>query len=149
MAKIHYPKSEKPKKNKTWYKKKTERGLDIWQILFRVLVIVSAAALAISYLSIFIDPGFMALPYFFGLYFIPIFILNVTLLIIGLIRMKRYLVISLVALLPSLFFADLFVKFGGEEKSVSGDEVKVMTYNVGGFGLAAKGMKDTKKQMQS
>lgn len=143
MAKIHYPKSEKPKKNKTWYKKKTERGLDIWQILFRVLVIVSAAALAISYLSIFIDPGFMALPYFFGLYFIPIFILNVTLLIIGLIRMKRYLVISLVALLPSLFFADLFVKFGGEEKSVSGDEVKVMTYNVGGFGLAAKGMNST------
>ena len=140
MAKIHYPKSDKPKRNKTWYKKKTERGLSVWQILFRVLVIISAAALCISYLSIFIDPGFMALPYFFGLYYIPIFILNVILLIIGLVRMRRYLVISLLALLPALFFADLFVKFGGEEKSVSGDEVKVMSYNVGGFRLAAKGM---------
>ena len=140
MAKIHYPKSEKPKRNKTWYKKKTERGLSAGQIAFRILVIVSAIALCISYLSIFIDPAFMSVPYFFGLYYIPIFFLNGILLIIGLIRMKRYLVISLVAVLPTLFFADLFVKFGGEEKSVAGDEVKVMTYNVGRFEAAAKGM---------
>ncbi len=140
MAKIHYPKEEKPKRNKTWYKKKTERGLSAGQIAFRVLVIISAVTLCISYLSIFIDPAFMAVPYFFGLYYIPIFLLNIALLLVGLIKMRRYLVVSLVALLPSLFFADLFVKFGSEEKSVSGDEVKVMTYNVGGFGLAAKGM---------
>ena len=50
------------------------------------------------------------------------------------------LVISLLAALPTLFFADLFVKFGGEEKSVAGDEVKVMSYNVGRFEAAAKGM---------
>ena len=140
MAKIHYPKESKPKRNKTWYKKKTERGLTIWQILFRALVIVSALALCISYLSIFIDPSFLSLPYFFGLYYIPIFVLNVILLIIGLVRMKRYLIISLVALLPTLFFADLFVKFGGEEKSVSGDEVKIMTYNVGRMAASPKGM---------
>ena len=140
MAKIHYPKEDKPKRNKTWYKKKTERGLTIWQILFRALVIVAAAALCISYLSIFIAPAFMSLPYFCGLYYIPLFFLNVVLLVIGLIRMKKYLVISLVALLPTLFFADLFIKFGGEEKSLSGDEVKVMSYNVGRFSAAAKGM---------
>lgn len=140
MAKIHYPKEEKPKRNKTWYKKKTERGLSAGQIVFRILVIISAVALCISYLSIFIDPAFMALPYFFGLYYIPIFLLNIALLMVGLIKMRRYLIVSLVALLPSLFFADLFLKFGSEEKSVYGDEVKVMTYNVGGFGLAAKGM---------
>lgn len=140
MAKIHYPKEEKPKRNKTWYKKQTERGLSVWQILFRVLVVVSALALCMSYLSIFIDPAFMSLPYFFGLYFIPILLLNVVLLLIGLINMKRYLVVSLIALLPTLFFADLFVKFGDEEKSVFGDEVKVMTYNVGHFEAAAKGM---------
>ena len=140
MAKIHYPKEEKPKRNKTWYKKKTERGLSAGQIAFRILVIISAVALCISYLSIFIDPAFMAVPYFFGLYYIPIFLLNIALLFVGLIHMRRYLVISLVALLPSLFFADLFVKFGDEEKSMSGDEVKVMSYNVGGFNLAAKGM---------
>ncbi len=143
MAKIHYPKSDKPKRNKTWYKKKSERGLSLGQILFRALVIVSAVALLISYLSIFIDPAFMSVPYFFGLYYIPIFILNVILLIIGLVRMKRYLVISLVALLPTLFFADLFVKFGGEEKSVAGDEVKIMTYNVGRLNAAPKGMNST------
>ena len=79
MAKIHYPKEEKPKRNKTWYKKQTERGLSVWQILFRVLVVVSALALCMSYLSIFIDPAFMSLPYFFGLYFIPILLLNVVL----------------------------------------------------------------------
>ncbi|MBQ9584143.1 MAG: endonuclease/exonuclease/phosphatase family protein [Bacteroidales bacterium] len=140
MARIHYPKKEKPKQNKTWYKKQSEHGLSAGQIVFRVFVAIAAAALCISYLSIFIDPAFMSLPYFFGLYYIPIFLINVVLLIVGLIKMRRYLVLSLVALLPSLFFADLFVKFGDEEKSVSGDEVKVMTYNVGHFCAAAKGM---------
>ncbi|MBO4557498.1 MAG: endonuclease/exonuclease/phosphatase family protein [Bacteroidales bacterium] len=142
MAKIHYPKENKPKRNKTWYKKQTERGLSVGQIIFRVIVIISAVALCISYLSIFIDPAFMALPYFFGLYFVPIFFLNAALLLVGLIKMRKYLVISLVALLPTLFFADMFVKFGGEEKSVAGDEVKVMTYNVGRFRSASKGMND-------
>ncbi len=140
MAKIHYPKEEKPKRNKTWYKKQTEHGLTVWQILFRALVVISALTLCISYLSVFIDPAFMSLPYFFGLYFIPIFLLNAVLLVIGLLHMKRYLVVSLVALLPTLLFADRFVKFGGEEKSVFGDEVKVMTYNVGRFSAASKGM---------
>ncbi|MBP5506179.1 MAG: endonuclease/exonuclease/phosphatase family protein [Bacteroidales bacterium] len=140
MAKIHYPKSEKPKKNKTWYKKKTEHGPSFWQILFRIVVILAAVALGMSYLSIFIDPAFMSLPYFFGLYYIPIFALNLVLFFIGLVRMRRYLIISLVALLPSLFFADLFVKFGNEEKSVAGDEVKVMSYNVGHFEAGSKGM---------
>lgn len=142
MAKIHYPKTEKPKRNKTWYKKQTEHGLSVWQIIFRVFVIIAAVALCISYLSIFIDPAFLSLPYFFGLYYIPIFILNACLLLYGLIKMRKYLIISLVALLPSLFFADLFVKFGNEEKSVAGDEVKVMTYNVGRFGAASKGMNE-------
>ena len=140
MAKIHYPKEEKPKRNKTWYKKQTEHGLTVWQILFRALVIISALALCISYLSVFIDPAFMSLPYFFGLYFIPIFLLNLALLAIGLIHMKKYLAISLIALLPTLLVADRFVKFGGEEKSITGDEVKVMTYNVGRFRAASKGM---------
>ena len=143
MARIHYPKSEKPKRNKTWYKKQTVHGLSAWQIAFRVFVAIAAIALCISYLSIFIDPAFMSLPYFFGLYYTPIFLLNAGLLLYGLIKMKRYLIISLVALLPSLLFADLFVKFGKEEKSMTGDEVKVMSYNVGGFGLAAKGMNST------
>ena len=142
MAKIHYPKEEKPKRNKTWYKKQTEHGLSVWQILFRVVVAVSALALCISYLSIFIDPSFMSLPYFFGLYYIPLFLLNAALLVVGLLHMKKYLVVSLVALLPTLFFADLFIKFGGEEKSVAGDEVKLMTYNVGRFASAARGMNE-------
>ena len=86
MAKIHYPKTEKPKRNKTWYKKKSERGLSVWQILFRVLVIISAAALLISYLSIFIDPAFMSVPSVVGLSYIPIFILNVSVLLSGLVR---------------------------------------------------------------
>jgi len=140
MAKIHYPKEEKPKRNKTWYKKKTERGLSVGQIIFRAFVVLSALALCISYLSIFIDPAFMPLPYFFGLYYIPIFALNAALLLVGLIKMRPYLIVTLVAMLPSLLFADLFIKFGEEEKSVVGDEVKVMTYNVGRLNAASKGM---------
>ena len=80
MARIHYPKENKPKRNKTWYKKNTERGLTVWQIVFRAFVVVSALVLCISYLSIFIDPAFMSVPSFFGLYYIPIFALNMVLI---------------------------------------------------------------------
>lgn len=132
-----YTQERKPKKSS---KPKKKRKYSFPQLIYRVIVIVFAAALLLAYLSVWIDPAFFPIPYYFGLYFVPLFFINLVFLLIGLFKMKNYLVISLIALLPSIIFAERFVKVGKEEKSIYGDEVKVMSWNVGRFRCAAKGM---------
>ena len=82
-------------------KKSTATAGDI--ILF-VLIVVAAVALVISYISIVIDPAVFPIPSFFGLYYIPIALINLILLLIAIIRLNKSLFIALIALLPSLFF---------------------------------------------
>ncbi|MCF0173693.1 MAG: endonuclease/exonuclease/phosphatase family protein, partial [Bacteroidales bacterium] len=65
---------------------------------------------------------------------------NIILFLVGLVKLRRYMFVTLLALLPTIFFADLFVKIGSEEKSVGGSSIKVMSYNVGRFKSAAKGL---------
>ena len=132
-----YTQERKPKKSS---KPKRKRKYTLPQLVYIAVTLIFAVALLLAYLSVWIDPAFFPVPYFFGLYFIPLFIINLVFLLIGLFKMKNYLIISLVALLPSLLFAERFVKLGKEEKSIYGDEVKVMSWNVGRFRSAAKGM---------
>ncbi|MDD2293718.1 MAG: endonuclease/exonuclease/phosphatase family protein [Bacteroidales bacterium] len=108
-------------------------------VFFKIILIICAVMLCISYISIFIDPAKLWIPMFFGLYYIPIFALNVLLLIIAVFRRKKSMLIPLIALVPSLFFADLFVKFGREEKVYQSDGIKVLTYNVGRFSAGVRG----------
>lgn len=132
-----YTQERKPKKSSK-PKKKNRRSVP--QLIWIVVTTIFAAALLLSYLSVWIDPAFFPIPYYFGLYFVPLFFVNLVFLLIGLFKMKNYLVISLIALLPSILFAERFFKVGKEEKSIYGDEVKVMSWNVGRFRSAAKGM---------
>ncbi|MBQ0024592.1 MAG: endonuclease/exonuclease/phosphatase family protein [Bacteroidales bacterium] len=114
-------------------KKKKVRKVSLWGILHYVTVLVSALALLISYFSIFFDPTRFWPPMFFGLYFIPIFLLNLVLLVIGLARHSRATFVTFVILLPSLLVADKFVKIGSEDTALSGEKIKVLTYNVGRY----------------
>lgn len=122
------------------FKKKKVRKVSFFGRIFRIIVIVAALALVLSYASIYIDPARFSLPLFFGLYFIPILFINLFLLLIGIFKRRGYLFITLIALLPGLLLADLFVKTGSEERALGGNEVKVMTYNVGRFSAGEKGM---------
>ncbi|MCK9624957.1 MAG: endonuclease/exonuclease/phosphatase family protein [Bacteroidales bacterium] len=122
------------------YKKHKKKKITAKGYTFRIILIISAAALFISYLSIFINPTKIWVPLFFGLYYIPIVTLNIILLIISLFRKKKYLLIPLIALLPSLLFADLFVKTGKEESVHGKEKIEVMTYNVGRFSAGEKNM---------
>lgn len=116
-------------------KKKRKKGKSSWPIIFifRLILVVSALALLISYLSIYINPSITSIPLFFGLYFIPLVFLNVFLLIVGLIRRSGATWITFVILLPSILFADLFVRWGKPNEGEKGIALKVCTYNVGLF----------------
>lgn len=122
-------------------KRKSKRKKDrpSGDVFFKIILIICSLSLCLSYLSIFIDPAKFWLPMFFGLYYIPICTINLILLIVAAFRRKQSLLIPLIALLPSLFFADLFVKLGREEKSYKTDGNKVITYNVGRFRVGVKG----------
>lgn len=107
--------------------------------LYVLILTVSAAALALSYISIYINPEHFRVPMFFGLYFIPITLFNLFLLLVALFCRTKAVLIPFAALLPTLFFADLFVKVGSEQTLYEGGSIKVLTYNVGRFGAGVEG----------
>lgn len=102
-------------------------------LLFRLMVAGAGFALVLSYLSVFINPSVISFPLFFGLYFAPILLINIILLIAGMVRRSRATWISFFAILPSLLFADMFVNWGEPTRGDEGISLKVMTYNVGMF----------------
>lgn len=101
---------------------------------FRLILVLAGAAMVLSYVSVYINPSKFSLPLFFGLYFIPIIIVNVFLLLIALLRKSKSVWIPIMVLLPSLMFTDLFYKIGSENNSgAEGIKLKIESYNVGMF----------------
>ena len=106
----------------------------VLSVSFRIVLIIAAIAMVLSYLSIYINPSDFSLPLFFGLYFIPIISINLLLLIVAVMNRSHSAWIPLLALLPSLLFAESFVKIGGESiPEREGVKIKVESYNVGMF----------------
>ncbi len=112
---------------------KRERNI-ILKVLFRVLLIIAALALILSYCSVYINPIKFIIPLFFGLYFIPILLLNILLLFIALIFRSKAAWISIIALIPSLLFAERFYKIRGvKEQPFSTKQISIFSYNIGSF----------------
>jgi endonuclease/exonuclease/phosphatase family metal-dependent hydrolase len=106
--------------------------------LFALLALVAAAVLLLSYLALFFNPTDHPVIMFFGLYFIPILAVNGLVLLIALLKYRRSLLIPVIAILPTLFLADRFVKFGREEQDLSGQGIKVLTYNLGRYAAGGR-----------
>lgn len=120
----------------------------ICKFLYRVLLIVGVVSLILSYASAYINPTKFVIPLFFGLYFIPILFLNLLLLLIAIVsRLKKSIALCILALLPSLFFANRFYKFSLSSEEEENDKnsyavqadrlsnrcLKILSYNIGGF----------------
>lgn len=114
-------------------KKKKRRGFLLLKVSYRLIAAVCALALLISYLSIFINPQHFPFISFFGLYYIPIAIVNVILLLIAILRRSKGGWIPFITLLPSLFFAEFYIQFGNREEISIENEIKILSYNVGRF----------------
>ena len=103
-------------------------------ISYKVVATVFCLLLYLSYASVLIDPAVLPIAGFFGLYFIPVLLLNILLLIIALFRKSSAAWISLAAIAPAFAFAGSFFRIGGHEPDITDtDGIKVLTWNVGGF----------------
>lgn len=114
----------------------------------RVLMLIAAALLVLSYLSAFVNPAkawYLMLP---GLFFFPLAILNLFLLAWAAVRRSKAFFIPLVALLPTLFFLGRYFQAGEDGHASSGEKdaaIKIVSYNVGRFAA----MKDRKGSQRS
>lgn len=107
----------------------------------RVLMLIVAALLALSYLSIVINPAKIWLVSLFGIFYVPLMTLNLILLLWAMKRRSKSFLIPLFALLPSFFFIGRYVQFNSDEaidEPVAQNTVKVLTWNVGRFNLQDK-----------
>ena len=107
-------------------------------VVFALLAAVAACALVVSCLAPYLHPTKHPVVMFFGLYYIPLFLLNILLLLIAVFRHPRALLIPVIALLPTLLLAERFVKFGREEEAPEGPSVKILTYNLGRYDAGAR-----------
>jgi endonuclease/exonuclease/phosphatase family metal-dependent hydrolase len=110
----------------------------IIRLLFKILSLLMAVALLLSYLSIYINPEKVWIPAFFGLFFLPLFLLNMLLGIVWMIAKQKAAWINIGSLIPSLFYLPLFIqaRFGDPAPAAgAAHHIKVISYNVHLFGL--------------
>lgn len=100
----------------------------------RVLMLIVAGLLVLSYLTVVVNPAHAWVVTLLGLMFIPLSFINLLLVLWALKRRSKAVVIPLLAFLPSLFFIGRYVQAGGND-APSGDvaPLKIVSYNVGGF----------------
>ena len=112
----------------------------IFGITSRLLMMIVAGLLILSYLSILVNPAKLWQISLVGLLFVPLSLLNAFLLLWALKRLSKSFVIPLLALLPAFFFVGRYVRIDTEEErtermAAEGDRLKIISYNVGRFGL--------------
>ncbi len=122
-------------------KKKVQARNRLFGITSRVLMLIVAALLALSYLSIVVNPAKVWMLSIFGILFVPLMILNVILLLWAVKRRSKSFMIPLLFLIPAFFFIGRYVQFNSDEaieQNVPGNTVKVVSWNVGRFAMHNK-----------
>lgn len=124
-----------------------KRKISFLGILFRIALAISAIALVFSYFSIFINPAKLWFPSLFGLYYIPIVIVNVLLLSLAVVRWSASAWLPIIVLVPSFFFLRHFVNHNEGPHTSHPESLKVITYNVGQY--ASSDLEISKREIQS
>ena len=113
-------------------KKTKKKGL--LGITSRVLMLIAAGLLLVSYVSMFVNPSRIWWFTLFGLMFIPFTIFNFVLLLWAIKRRSRTFVIPLLAILTAVLFIGRYVQLGKDVHVDSEDpSLKIVSYNVGRF----------------
>ena len=100
----------------------------------RVLMLIVAGLLVLSYLTIAVNPAKAWVVTLLGLLFIPLSFVNFLLILWALKRRSKAVAIPLMAFLPALLFLGRYFQFGGNDDiSHDGLPMKVVSYNVGAF----------------
>ena len=117
-------------------KSKKKKNIRFFGVTSRVLMLIVAGLLTLSYLSVLVNPAKAWGLSLMGLAFVPLSIANLFLLLWAVKRRSGSFVIPFLALLPSLFFVGRYVQLPSESEIASKDpELKIVSYNVGRFSL--------------
>ena len=120
-------------------RKGKKKNIRFMGITSRLLMLIVAGLLAMSYLSVFVNPAKAWGISLIGLAFVPLSLANLILLLWALKRRSGSFVIPLLVLLPSLFFLGRYARIPSDESPVAVDpELKIVSYNVGRFSLHDK-----------
>ena len=111
----------------------------------RVLMMIVAGLLILSYASIVVNPAKVWLISLVGIFFVPLSIVNLFLLLWAIKRRSKSFLIPLLALFPAFFFVGRYAQIDTEEKRTErlsdiGETLKVISYNVGRFALDDNGL---------
>lgn len=104
-------------------------------IVARMLMLLSAFLLLLSYASMVVNPAKAWYMTVFGLLFVPVALLNGIFLILAARKGSRSFLIPLLALLPSVIFIGRYFQFSSSAEERGDNTIKVLTYNVGHFAL--------------
>lgn len=115
-------------------KSRKKKGLKLFGLTARALMLAAGGLLVVCYLSQFINPVRTWWLIFFGILFIPLFLLNVFLLLWAFKRRSKAFAIPLLALLPSIFTIGEYYQIPSRQEAPEADGVTIVTYNVGRFG---------------
>lgn len=102
-------------------------------ITARVIMLVVACLLLLSYISLAVNPAKAWYMTALGLLYMPLVLANGFLLVWAIERMSKSFMIPLLALLPSLIFIGHYVQFKSGAEEPSEHPVKIVSYNVGLF----------------
>ncbi len=111
-----------------------------------------AALLALSYLSIVVNPAKVWVLSIFGILFVPLMTLNILLLVWAIIRKSGSFLIPLLTLLPSFFFIGRYVQMNSDEviaEPAAVNTVKIVSWNVGRFAMHDKSLGNRKDCVDS
>ncbi|MDR2813454.1 MAG: endonuclease/exonuclease/phosphatase family protein [Prevotellaceae bacterium] len=101
-----------------------------------LLTALSAAGLALSYLSVYVSPERVWFLSFFGLLFAPLLLLNLAFLLLWVVLRKWPLLLPLAAVLLNLGFARTLAHLPlGKKSAPTEANLKLLSYNVNLFGL--------------
>ena len=114
-----------------------KKGLRLTGMVARILMLLAAGLLLMSYASMIVNPAKAWYMNAIGLLFIPIAVLNLFLLVWAIRRKSGALMIPLIALLPSIFLIGKYIQFSSGAES-GGKPVKIVSYNVGRFIMGRK-----------
>ena len=142
MPRVHkYKNTTESQWGKSGKKEMRFSNFSLRDFLLKLFAFLGAVALILSYLSVYLPPSDLSsVLMFFGLYFIPILFFNLLIFIIALFRLKSVAFLTFIVMLPTLFYADLFVKFSKDETAPDGKPFKILTYNVGRMRLSRDGL---------
>lgn len=124
-------------------KEKAPRKNWFFGLTSRVLMLIVAGLLILSYASIVVNPAKVWFISMVGIFFVPLSVLNLFLLLWAVKRRSKSFFIPLLALLPAFFFVNRYVRIDSEDDRIvrmshTGETLKIISYNVGRFSLDSK-----------